>query len=83
MSSGAASAWKLVTPTVSKTREPTQAMSTFPAFTSSSVPASYSGSPSAPLLFELDLERPAREPVDLLREAAQLPEAPRRSGSPW
>ena len=45
MSSGATSAWKLVTPTVSKARAPTQAMSTFPAFTSSSVPASYSGSP--------------------------------------
>ena len=45
MSSGATSAWKLVTPTVSKARAPTQAMSTLPALTSSSVPASYRGSP--------------------------------------
>ena len=35
-----------MTPTVSKARAPTHAMSTLPAFTSSSVPASYVGSPS-------------------------------------
>ena len=69
MSSGATSAWKLY-PDGVEDADPTQARSTFPAFTSSSVPASYSGSPSRQASLN-SIARPARKPSDLVRPAAE------------